>query len=144
MASGTEIRQYIKDVATKLDLEKYMKFNHKVLEATWNEPEGRWDLLSRIATALHQKLGTDSGLQLRMTASRSQITATFWLGQQELKSPWLFAIHEESSSLTHTSTPLEPDTPNLHSFKGPVVHTGNWCVRTSNHLTYETLRQYIK
>ena len=54
MASGTEIEQYIKDVATKLDLKKYMKFNHKVLESTWNEAEGQWDLLSKIAFVINQ------------------------------------------------------------------------------------------
>lgn len=47
MASGTELRNYIKEAATKFDLLKYMKFNHKVLEATWNESEGHWNLLSK-------------------------------------------------------------------------------------------------
>lgn len=43
-SSATEIWQYFKDVATKYDLEKYVKFNTKVESAVWNEEEGLWKL----------------------------------------------------------------------------------------------------
>lgn len=43
-SSAKEIWQYIKDVATKYDLEKYVKFNTKVESAKWNEEAGVWKL----------------------------------------------------------------------------------------------------
>jgi cation diffusion facilitator CzcD-associated flavoprotein CzcO len=55
MASGTEIRQYIKDVATKLDLEKYVQLNSRVVEANWNDGTGKWDLKSEWACTLRVK-----------------------------------------------------------------------------------------
>lgn len=43
-SSAEEIWQYFKDVATKYDLEKYVKFEHKIKLAKWNEERGVWDL----------------------------------------------------------------------------------------------------
>lgn len=40
-----EIWKYFKDVAVKFDLEKYVKFQHKVNVAKWNEENGKWELL---------------------------------------------------------------------------------------------------
>lgn len=36
--------QYLKDVATKYDLEKYIKFDSKVESATWDEERGVWEV----------------------------------------------------------------------------------------------------
>lgn len=43
-ASSEEIWRYFKDVATKYDLEKYVKLNTKVESATWDEESGQWQL----------------------------------------------------------------------------------------------------
>lgn len=43
-SSSKEIWQYFKDVATKFDLEKYVKLNTTVESATWNEEKGQWIL----------------------------------------------------------------------------------------------------
>jgi cation diffusion facilitator CzcD-associated flavoprotein CzcO len=40
-----EIWQYLKDVATKYDLDKYIKLNIKVESAKWDEENGVWRLL---------------------------------------------------------------------------------------------------
>jgi cation diffusion facilitator CzcD-associated flavoprotein CzcO len=48
MAGGAEILKYIQGTAKKFDLEKCMRFNTKVLEATWNENEGKWNLASKM------------------------------------------------------------------------------------------------
>jgi cation diffusion facilitator CzcD-associated flavoprotein CzcO len=60
LASGPEIRQYIKDVSEKFDLGPHVNFNSTLLSSTWNESTGRWDLegerLSDIQ--IHHLLGT--------------------------------------------------------------------------------------
>lgn len=43
-SGAPEIWQYLKDVATKYDLEKYIKFNTKVESAKWDEEKGVWRL----------------------------------------------------------------------------------------------------
>jgi cation diffusion facilitator CzcD-associated flavoprotein CzcO len=43
-ASAPEIWQYLKDFAVHFGLEKYVKLNHKVLEAKWNQGEGVWEV----------------------------------------------------------------------------------------------------
>ncbi|KAJ9501902.1 hypothetical protein H2202_002864 [Exophiala xenobiotica] len=43
-SSSKEIWQYFKDTATKFDLEKDVKYNHKVESAAWDEESGRWNL----------------------------------------------------------------------------------------------------
>jgi cation diffusion facilitator CzcD-associated flavoprotein CzcO len=37
----------MKDTARKFDLEKHIKYRHKVLSATWNEQDGVWELRIR-------------------------------------------------------------------------------------------------
>jgi cation diffusion facilitator CzcD-associated flavoprotein CzcO len=43
-SGSKEIWEYFKDVATKYDLEKYIKFEHKIKLAKWNEKKGVWEL----------------------------------------------------------------------------------------------------
>lgn len=44
MASGSEIRQYIFDIAKKFDLNRFVKFETMVKEAIWDDAEGKWNL----------------------------------------------------------------------------------------------------
>ena len=46
-ASGPEILQYFRDTAKNFDLEKYIRLQHEVVEAVWNENEGLWCLKIR-------------------------------------------------------------------------------------------------
>ncbi|PMD30016.1 FAD/NAD(P)-binding domain-containing protein [Hyaloscypha variabilis F] len=43
-SSSEEIWRYFKSVAIKFGLEKYVKFEHKIKTAKWNEERGVWDL----------------------------------------------------------------------------------------------------
>ena len=43
-SSSEEIWQYMKDTATKYDLEKYVQLNTRVESATWDETAGQWRL----------------------------------------------------------------------------------------------------
>ena len=40
--SGPEIRQYIKSVTEKYNLDKFVHLNTRVVEASWIEGEGQW------------------------------------------------------------------------------------------------------
>lgn len=46
MASGSEIRKYVFEVAKKFDLNRFVKFETMVKEAIWNDAAGKWDLTS--------------------------------------------------------------------------------------------------
>lgn len=43
-SSAQEIWQYLKDFAVENDLEKHVRFEHKVLEARWHEDDGVWEV----------------------------------------------------------------------------------------------------
>ena len=46
MASGTEIRKYVAEVAKKFDLNRFVKFETMVKEAVWDDAAGKWNLTS--------------------------------------------------------------------------------------------------
>jgi hypothetical protein len=43
-SAAPEIHQYLKDVASRFKLLKYIKLKHTVVGATWSEEESRWHL----------------------------------------------------------------------------------------------------
>ncbi|CAG9953721.1 unnamed protein product [Clonostachys rosea f. rosea IK726] len=43
-ATSQQIHQYMHEVADKYDCKKYIKLQHSVQSATWNEGNGKWDL----------------------------------------------------------------------------------------------------
>lgn len=44
IADGPAILQYIKDTAAKFGIDKKIQFNHKVIDASWNDDEKMWTL----------------------------------------------------------------------------------------------------
>lgn len=51
MASGTEIRQYILEVAKKFDLNRFVSFKTIVKDAVWDGNAGKWDLTSTLSSS---------------------------------------------------------------------------------------------
>ncbi|OAA68631.1 Flavin monooxygenase-like protein [Niveomyces insectorum RCEF 264] len=43
-ATAPQIYAYMKDVAAKYDVNKYIKFRHAIRSATWNEATGKWEI----------------------------------------------------------------------------------------------------
>jgi len=43
-AGSEEIHGYFKNIAAKYDLEKYIKYNHRVSKAEWNNIQGHWEV----------------------------------------------------------------------------------------------------
>lgn len=44
IADGPSILQYIKDTAAKFNIDKKIKYNHKVLDACWSDSEKMWTI----------------------------------------------------------------------------------------------------
>lgn len=44
LASGPEILEYILETTKKFDLERFMKFNTRVVEAVFDENIGKWNI----------------------------------------------------------------------------------------------------
>lgn len=43
-ATSQEIHQYMHDVAEKFDCKKYIKLQHSIQAARWNEAKAKWEL----------------------------------------------------------------------------------------------------
>jgi cation diffusion facilitator CzcD-associated flavoprotein CzcO len=43
-ATSEQIHGYMKDVSRKYECDKYIKCNHTVQSAIWNETKGKWEL----------------------------------------------------------------------------------------------------
>lgn len=43
-ATSQEIHQYMHDVADKFDCKQYIKLQHSIQGAIWNETKGKWEL----------------------------------------------------------------------------------------------------
>jgi cation diffusion facilitator CzcD-associated flavoprotein CzcO len=46
-AQGSEIQNYLKDVAWKYDVEKHIQFRHRFERAEWKEDEQKWYITVR-------------------------------------------------------------------------------------------------
>ncbi|KJZ71220.1 hypothetical protein HIM_09363 [Hirsutella minnesotensis 3608] len=57
-SEAPEIKEYFQTVARKFDLEKYIKLEHEVVKAQWNNDAAKWDLEIKDKTG---QLMTDSG-----------------------------------------------------------------------------------
>lgn len=44
IADGSAILQYIKDTARKFGIDKKIRYNHRVIDASWSDPEEMWTL----------------------------------------------------------------------------------------------------
>ena len=58
-SSAGEIHRYFERVAVKYDLLKYVKLNHQVIKARWDQQEFRWHLT--VKNAVTGETITDSG-----------------------------------------------------------------------------------
>ena len=96
-STSREIWQYLKDVAQKYDLEKFMKFRHAVKSAKWNEERGKWLL---IIERLDPKEGEEAEFEDECDIL---VNATGVL------SDWKW-----------------PDIPGREKYKGKLLHSARW------------------
>jgi cation diffusion facilitator CzcD-associated flavoprotein CzcO len=43
-ATSEQIHAYLKDVAAKYEVEQYIRYQHSIIGATWNEEKGKWEI----------------------------------------------------------------------------------------------------
>ncbi|OAL38579.1 hypothetical protein AYO20_02229 [Fonsecaea nubica] len=96
IAVNDSIWKYLDRVCRVWDLRKYMQFNSRVIEATWNEDLGKWMLKV-------EQTYSDESTSVLEDECDVLIQATGMLNNPKL-----------------------PETQGLGSFKGRVVHTAQW------------------
>jgi cation diffusion facilitator CzcD-associated flavoprotein CzcO len=96
---SVEIHAYLKAVAKKHDLFKYIRYNHKLVSAVWNEDSGLWDLEFEV-------LDPEHSLAPLRTFRR---TANVVLNASGLLNNWKW-----------------PVIPGLDSFKGHLTHSARF------------------
>jgi cation diffusion facilitator CzcD-associated flavoprotein CzcO len=60
IADGPAIRSYVRDTAREYDVERHVRFNHRVVRADWSSAESRWTVTAE---------RTDTGETVRFTCS---------------------------------------------------------------------------
>jgi cation diffusion facilitator CzcD-associated flavoprotein CzcO len=93
---GVEIHAYLKSVAQKHSIEKYIKYDHRLVTAIWNEVTGKWDL--EIET-----------IEANGEASIIRRSCHVLLNASGLLNNWKW-----------------PKIPGLESFKGHLCHSARW------------------
>ncbi|CAL5867100.1 uncharacterized protein PFLUO_LOCUS1312 [Penicillium psychrofluorescens] len=93
-SGAREIHDYFKTVALENNVNKFVKFNHKIVKAEWLDDEGKWKITV-------MKNGDPSNTFVDF--------ADFFINGGGFLNTWKW-----------------PQVKNLHSFKGPLLHTANW------------------
>ena len=106
MAPGTEIRDYILQVAKKFDLNRFVSFKTIVKDAVWDGDAGKWQLTSVLVPIRSASRLT---IQVEQNGNISHDQCDVLIGASGTQ-----------------STPIKPDIPGLNRFKGEVTHTGDY------------------
>ncbi|KZT22659.1 FAD/NAD-binding domain-containing protein [Neolentinus lepideus HHB14362 ss-1] len=102
-APGPEIRQYLERVANKYKVNKYIKLEHELVGAYWEDAEGKW----RLRIKRPSPNSTPENRQLEEFEDRADVLFT-GLG---LLARWNW-----------------PDIKGLKNFKGRILHSAQWDV----------------
>lgn len=112
-ASGQEIHEYIVRVAEKYHVRQYVKFNHVVKHAEWNEAKGKWSI--RIEDTPGKKVSVYHSMNI--LSYMDKLTPTK-------------VIEDEADILLLAWGQLNnwafPNVPGLHDFKGPYMHSADY------------------
>lgn len=109
-----EIWEYFNSLAEKFDLNKYIKLQHKVVHAAWDEEKGVWQI---------EVLNEATGMKF------TDWCHFFINGSGFLKyvCPFLSSLMNSNSLTTHSNSHWRwPNIPGLDSFKGAKLHSAAW------------------
>jgi hypothetical protein len=90
-ARGGEIQSYLKDVAWKYDVEKYVRFRHLFQEAHWDEQDQKWHITIKnlengevSGSVLHPHMHSGNMLKVvqGQNGHRRYLTERHWTTQQ--------------------------------------------------------------
>lgn len=109
-APGGEIQEYLKDVAWKYDVEKYVRFRHRFDRAEWDEKTQQWRLeLTNLATNEVGRVKSRKEAPADNNLQKITDTVDIFLKGTGFLNNWKW-----------------PDIPGIHDFKGPYMHTAKW------------------
>lgn len=103
IADGPSILQYIKDTASKFGIDKNIRYNHKIIDANWDDNTQLWTLLVRAHPRVRPDTPNDD--------APLQIQCRF-----------LFAC----SGYYKYDQGYTPNFPGAETFKGPIIHPQQW------------------
>lgn len=95
-APGAEILDYVQGVARRYGIDKKVKYNMKVIGATWNDEDGVWVVKS-------QQTSDEDHPLIQGTTAEVVINAVGILNNWK-----------------------RPDIDGIHDFKGKLLHSANW------------------
>ncbi|OCK79953.1 flavin-binding monooxygenase-like protein [Lepidopterella palustris CBS 459.81] len=95
-SKADHIWKYLDRVCRAFGLRKYMKFNHKITEAIWNEEKGKWALTI-------EKTYADDSVEVLHDECDVLLQAAGVL-----------------------NNPITPHIDGMESFKGKIIHTASW------------------
>jgi cation diffusion facilitator CzcD-associated flavoprotein CzcO len=99
IASGDSIMGYLRETAQKFDIEKKIRYNHKVMSADWRSDQQRW--------RLDVQIGSPSSDETRRE--------TYW-------TKWLIF----GTGYYNYDTPQKVNIPGIDKFQGKIVHPQFW------------------
>lgn len=119
-ALGPEIRAYLEGVVDKYKLRPYIKLEHRVVRAQYNEATGKWHV------TIKRRIGQGHTDQNSNTTNK-------WDDWEEFEdiADVLFGGVGGLSRWTW------PDIEGLENFKGPVIHSANWETGEGNNQGWE-------
>jgi cation diffusion facilitator CzcD-associated flavoprotein CzcO len=99
IADGASIQAYLRETAQKFDLEKRMRYGHKVMAADWKSEEQRWRV----------------DIQVTKFESGDERRVVYW-------TKWIIT----GTGYYDYDNPLKTNIPGIEKFEGKVVHPQFW------------------
>jgi cation diffusion facilitator CzcD-associated flavoprotein CzcO len=99
IARGEAIMEYLQETARTFDLDKKIRYRHKVIKADWRSEEQRW--------RLEVEVGNEVGREPR--------TVVYW-------TKWLIT----GTGYYNYDQPLQANIPGIDKFQGKIVHPQFW------------------
>ncbi|KAH0844043.1 hypothetical protein FOPE_08936 [Fonsecaea pedrosoi] len=115
-----EIWQYFADVVERFQLRKYMKLNHEIIDATWDEDLGVWNV--QVKNLITNEVFVDQAEILINGGGvlKYKEHPNLNIGQKVL----------ETNQCVHSNWKW-PEIQGLHNFEGILCHTANYPVNTT-------------
>ncbi|HET6510394.1 MAG TPA: NAD(P)/FAD-dependent oxidoreductase [Baekduia sp.] len=104
IADGPSILEYVRDAARDGDIERHIRFHHRVIEASWSSADARW-------TVTAERTDTGADTDDSGTGETVTLTANFLFG---------------CTGYYRYDAGYMPDFPNVDDYAGTLVHPQHW------------------
>lgn len=115
MADGPSILNYIRDTAKEFQVDKAIRYNHRVRCAVWSSDEARWNVEVEVAFEKEDGNGRDNGKPNKNGKAQPRKIVQFTCNFLYLCTGY----YDYESGYT-------PEWPGVERFKGTIVHPQKW------------------